>query len=78
MESFKAGLNRKIQAFKTKRQKVLADIEKLNAIRKDKETYIAGLEDRERKLIEDRQVFENQKKELKVQIQEFEKEKFAM
>ena len=54
MNSFKATFSSKIEAYKARRQKVLADIEALNSLRKQKEAFIAGLEKREQTLAQER------------------------
>ena len=74
MESFKDGLTKKIKSFQDKRQKILGEIEVLTNLRKQKESYITGLEGREEKLAEERQEFEAQKQEFKQKVQMQEKE----
>lgn len=68
MSAFKNSLCKKIQVFEESKEDLLREVNDLENIRKDKRTWMAELEAREKTLSE-------KQKELDQQIDQFEKEK---
>ena len=65
MESFKEGLSRKIKKFSENRRSLLMEIQKLDKLKQEKESYITGLEGRENKLLDESKELKAQKLEFK-------------
>jgi len=61
-------LSKKIQVFEESKEDLMREVNDLENIRKDKKTWVAEIEGREKSLLE-------RQRELDVQIDQFEKEK---
>ena len=68
MNTFKENLGKKIQVFEESKEDLLREVADLENIRKDKRTWVAEIEAREKSVID-------KQKELDNQIEQLEKEK---
>ena len=68
MSTFSKSLSKKIQVFEESKEDLMREVNDLENIRKDKKTWVAEIEGREKSLLE-------RQRELDVQIDQFEKEK---